>query len=170
MVTLRATGKVQKYLPPAVEVSADSDTALGDWYVNRVFVGRQPLLLLVSELSLLAVVVPARDARTLPLRLRELVGARLERLGVRRKVLASELLAMGEVVVAKTNSRSVLGTMNDFAFLMPSYWEAGASQLQGLAAVEGRLAETPCLVSRKLSESFYPVEKAEQLLTAKWSP
>jgi len=28
-----------------------SDTALGDWYVNRLIVDRQPLLLLVSAAS-----------------------------------------------------------------------------------------------------------------------
>src|SRR3972149_6891191 len=56
MVVLRATQKLAKVLPPSADAAAESDTALGDWYVNRLIVDRQPLLLLVSARSLLAIV------------------------------------------------------------------------------------------------------------------
>jgi hypothetical protein len=53
MVILRPTKKLASLLPAAQPVPVCSDTALGDWYVNRIVVDRQPLLLLVSSTSLL---------------------------------------------------------------------------------------------------------------------
>jgi hypothetical protein len=49
MVVLRPTRKLFRDLPPSSELTAESDTALGDWYVNRLVVDRRPLLLLVSS-------------------------------------------------------------------------------------------------------------------------
>ncbi|MGE0815498.1 MAG: hypothetical protein AB7O28_13985 [Vicinamibacterales bacterium] len=57
------------------------DTALGDWYANRVGVDRHPLLLLVSATSPLAIVVPARDLRGPSGRLAVLVEDVPERVG-----------------------------------------------------------------------------------------
>jgi hypothetical protein len=55
MVLLRATQKVLRLLPESAGGVIDSSTtALGDWYVNRLIVDRQPLLLLVSSTSRLA--------------------------------------------------------------------------------------------------------------------
>ena len=56
-------------LPSPSAIVAVSDTALGDWYVNRLVVDRQPLLLLVSSSSLLPLLMPARGVRSLPERL-----------------------------------------------------------------------------------------------------
>ena len=81
MVILRATLKVLHSLPKPTATSNTSDTALGDWYVNRVVVDRRPLLLLVSSKSLLPMLEPARDVRGLPGRLDLLVAGRLQRLG-----------------------------------------------------------------------------------------
>ena len=78
MVTLRPTRKLRTALPVA-ESAAISDTALGDWYVNRLLVDRQPLLLLVSSASLLPIVVRARDVRALPRHIGDMVARRLAR-------------------------------------------------------------------------------------------
>jgi hypothetical protein len=79
MVVLRATKKLLSKLPAAHSRVAGSDTALGDWHVNRLVVDRQPLLLLVSSCSLLSILAPARDVRILPNRLATLVASRLRR-------------------------------------------------------------------------------------------
>jgi uncharacterized protein DUF6933 len=63
MVILRPTKKLGALLPPEKSVPVSHDTALGDWYVNRIVVDRQPLLLLVSSASLLPLLLPARDVR-----------------------------------------------------------------------------------------------------------
>jgi hypothetical protein len=123
MVILRPTRKLRSSLPTAA-VSACSDTALGDWYVNRIVVDRQPLLLLVSSASLLPLLVPARDVRALPDRLSALVESRLRRSDVEPQVIARELQAMHPIAVERTVDRSVLGIMVDFAKAIPYYLEA----------------------------------------------
>lgn len=91
MVILRATQKVLRLLPQSGHDPGASDAALGDWYVNRIVIARQPLLLLVSEKSLLSVLSPARDVKGLPKRLPETVAARLRRLGIDETVVAAEM-------------------------------------------------------------------------------
>ena len=94
MVILRPTRKLRALLPRAESVPPCSDTALGDWYVNRVVVDRQPLLLLVSSASLLPMLLPARDVRGLPARLGALVAARLRRCGIDAHTIDAEQQAM----------------------------------------------------------------------------
>ena len=169
MVILRATKKVLRYLPPPVESLGESGTALGDWYVNRVGVGRQPMLLLVSANSLLPLLTPARDVRGLPDRLVELVAARLLRLGVDERLIKAEKSAMGEVVVGRTASRSVLGIMNDFARLIPFYLDPRYGDVVSLKSVEARLADTPCRVTSRVGKALWPDREARELLERKWT-
>ena len=145
MVYLRATQKVLHRLPPKAPEEGASDSALGDWFVNRVVVDRQPLLILVSGTSLLPVLEFARDVRSLPKRLPSIVRQRLERLGIQRHLIEPEVEAMLDVRVAATNNRSVVGTMVDFMKAVPYYlpenerW--GESEL---SQAEAKLAVTPC--------------------------
>ncbi len=169
MVILRPTRKLQALLPPRGAVLDSSDTALGDWYVNRLTVDRQPLLLLVSAASLLPMLLPARGVRRLPERLAALVGQRLQRCGVNPLVIGAETRAMGEVVVAPTIDRSVLGIMVDFSKAVSWYLEPGGWSEATLPEVEARLAETPCHASRAVDRVVFPDRKAPELLNAKWA-
>lgn len=166
MVILRPTRKLRSALPTTDAPDA-SDTALGDWYVNRVVVGRQPLLLLVSSTSLLPIVLPARDVRSLPQRLGALVAARLQRLGIGADMIAAEVRAMQPVVVAPTVSRSVLGTMVDFAKAIPYYSISTYRGAPGLAGLEDWLAETPCHAAWSADRVVFPDRKAVELLMAR---
>jgi len=145
-----------------------SANALGDWYANRVVVDRRPIVLLVSSKSLLSVLVFARDVKTLPDRVAQVVGDRLRRLPVSEDIVAAEVEAMAQVRVGKTIDRSVTGQMVDFAKALPYYlpidgWDEGT-----LRQAEDRLAETPCHSSRPLSEVVWPVRAAVQLLQSTW--
>lgn len=169
MVILRGTKKVLRSLPPPVDPTEESTTALGDWFVNRIVVDRQPLLLLLSAKSLLAALVPARDVRGFPDRFPEVVADRLLRLGIEQRLVDLEVHTMSPVAIAKTNDRSVLGFMNDFSkavpfYLDPRYWDAASLQ-----TVEARLGKTPCHASKGLANSFFPDKKTKELLVAKWS-
>src|SRR2546427_11217169 len=104
MVILRPTRKLRSLLP-TVAVSTQSDTALGDWYVNRIVVACQPLLLVVSSTSLLPMLLPARDVRSLPGRLGALVTSRLRRCGIEAAAIFGEQQAMHPVAVAPTVDR-----------------------------------------------------------------
>lgn len=167
MVILRPTTKLRSQLPVG-EVSAQGNNALGDWYVNRVVVARQPLLLLVSSTSLLPIVVPARDVRSLPDRLPALVEARLQRLGVHADLIAAELRSMVPVVTAATLDRSIRGTLNDFAKAMPYYLDSVTPGPRSLAGLEAWLAQTPCHSASIGDRVVFPDSKAPDVLVTKW--
>ena len=168
MVILRPTKKLRSLLPTAPTVPICSDTALGDWYVNRIVVDRQPLLLLVSSASLLPMLLPARDVRRLPERLGRLVEGRLRRCGIDVRAIEAELQAMGPVVIGATVNRSVLGIMVDFAKAVPYHLEPGQWSDDTLLLVEERLAETPCHSARSTDRVIFPDRKAPELLRGKW--
>ena len=169
MVVLRATQKVLKLLPESAGSSVTSTTALGDWYVNRIVVDRQPLLLLVSSTSLLSVITPARDVKGLPRRLAAIVEERLRRIGIDQNTLALEVDATSVVTVAKTVDRSVTGQMVDFAKAIPYYLPQSGWSEGELKAVEDRLAETPCRASGPRQGVIFPGEVAFGLLKSAWS-
>lgn len=166
MVILRPTKKLRSLLP-TVAVSTQSDTALGDWYVNRIVVERQPLLLLVSSTSLLSVVMPARDVRSLPDRLGAVVASRLRRFGIEPQAIEAELQAMHPVIVAPTVDRSVLGTMVDLAKGV-RYYSGDLRTDRGLAGLEDWLAETPCRSGLPYDRVVFPADKAPDLLRTTW--
>jgi hypothetical protein len=168
MVILRRTRKLSACLPATETVPAGSDTALGDWYVTRLVVDRQPLLLLVSSTSLLPILIPARDVRGLSSRLPALVEARLRRCGIDEGVITAEVRAMSSVVIGPTRDRSVLGIMVDFAKAVPFHVEPGQWDEGTLRAVEERLAETPCHAARPDSQVIVPEKKASEALMTKW--
>jgi uncharacterized protein DUF6933 len=168
VVVLRATKKVLASLSAAWRGVVASDTALGDWYVNRLVVDRQPLLLVVSSRSLLSILVPARDVRALPSRLPVLVGTRLRRLGIARELIDAEVAAMDPVIVAVTQDRSVLGSMVDFAKAIPAYLPIEGWDMTTLPFIESRLAETPCRVSDRFDTAIFPDRATPELLAARW--
>jgi hypothetical protein len=169
VVVLRATQKVLKLLPEPVSGPVASGTALGDWYVNRILVDRQPLLLLVSSTSRLAVVTPARNVRALPGRLAALIEERIRRLGIDAVTLALEVQATRVVRVGKTVDRSVTGQMVDFAKAIPYYLPEGEWGEADLVLVEDRLGETPCLAGGSFEDVIFPRGTAIRLLERRWS-
>ena len=169
MVILRPTRRLSNALPVSEATSIKSDTALGDWYVNRIVVDRRPLLLLVSSTSLLPMVVPARDVKGLPSRLAGVVEARLRRLGIASRTIEAETRAMSPVVIARTDNRSVLGIAVDFAKSLPYYLESGSWDDSTLQQAEDKLAETPCHAARTFEQVVFPEKKAPEVLRMKWA-
>ncbi len=168
MVVLRRTRKLRASLPDSGAGLSTSDTALGDWYVNRIVVDRRPLLLLVSSATLLPILIPARDVRTLPDRLAGIVEARLRRCAIEASVIKAEIDAMSSVAVGATIDRSVLGILVDFAKCVPFHLEPGQWEERVLPAVETRLAETPCYASGPDNRVIFPDRRAPEALVSKW--
>lgn len=169
MMVLRATKKVLKSLPVSADEAGTSEAALGDWYVNRIVVDRQPLLLLVSAESLLLMLTPARDVKNLPQRVARMVEDRLRRLGVDEHLIRAEVAAMDRVHVGPTQDRSVSGQMVNFARVIPHLLAEGEWDDSDLRYVEDKLAEMPCRVSRKHGEAIFPYRAAARLLHEKWA-
>lgn len=141
MFTLRCTTKLLKRLKVSPDPTPPpSSTRLGDWYANLVYVDRQQLILCASEVARLPVLLRARDAEPLAVRLPNAVREMLTALGVLEHTVRDEIAEMSEVVMSATASRSVLGSLNDYTYLLEGYWEPNAMLLD----VALRIADAPC--------------------------
>ncbi len=140
MFTLRCTAKLLKQLRvPPQPATEECSTRLGDWYANILW-GRPRVILCVSERTLLPLLVAAPKLGLLIPALRDSVGEMLRRLGVPDAAIAEEQAAMAAASVDRTANRRVLGTMNDFAFLV-DVRKRNPGSLMDLAY---ELSKTPC--------------------------
>ncbi len=161
MVVLRCTAKLLKKLKMEKEPLKDpgsSTTVLGDWYANIVYVERRPLVLAVSEKSLLPLLVPARDLDQLSNHLMRALVERIQRMGIPDTIIRQEMSRMEPFFYGKTANRSVLGSMNDFAYLLKTIPRVHPDW--GLVDMMDSLGDTPC---SPLGYQF-PSEKAGELL------
>jgi hypothetical protein len=141
MVYLRCTKRLLERLrvPPARDDS-EPTTRLGDWYGNLLFRPGQQLVLLVNQRTLLPVITQAAPTASIPARFPTAVADVLRALGVPAPAVEAELREMSDVRIGRTNSRQVLGSMTDFAYLLDAHLEHG----RPLAEASHRLAHTPC--------------------------
>ena len=142
MFTVHATANLrQRVKAPLVDSPSAATTALGDWYATAMF-WRPQVVLLVNQTTLLPVLMPLAPAATLLDRFPTQLGDVLDALEVDPRFVADEVATTIDGHWAKTNNRSVTGTMNEFAFL------AGVDHDQhrspDLTAMAVRLAGTPC--------------------------
>jgi uncharacterized protein DUF6933 len=143
LITLRCTEKLRKKLKlPKLGDGPPSTTALGDWFGQPVSTRHARVILLVSEKSRLAVLIHARQLDRFEQRFTDAVAELLRDLGVSAESISRERAAMGDLVYARTNSRSVLGTMNDYTFALRIYLEEEPEKTLHEIAV--LLSETPC--------------------------
>jgi hypothetical protein len=117
--TARLRRDAERQLAPA-RTRDRSDTALGDWFANRLNVGPQRYIVATNGATLLTIVVPARDLGSLHGRMADTLDRLLEHLGAGAAARRAEVAAMREVRVARTDSRRVLGSMTHLAGLA---WE-----------------------------------------------
>ena len=78
------------------------------------------------------------------------------------------LLPMTPVVIAKTDDRSVVGFLVDFAKMIPYHLEADAWDERTLPSVEAKLARTPCHAGKRFEDVFFPDRAAAKLLVERW--
>lgn len=143
MYALRCTGRLLARLKvtPARTV-VDPTTRLGDWYATVLQAGRTPLVLALSDRTLLPVVLPARDLSHVPQHLADAVRQVLIALGAPADAIEHEHAAMNDPVIAPTASHRVLGSMSDLIrMLKPARTSHPEMSLLDLAL---DLAKAPC--------------------------
>lgn len=140
MLIVRATKKLLDcFDPPDPDEGLASTTLLGDWYATAWF-WRPQVALLVSEVTLLPVLMPLAPAATLLQRFGRQLELVLAAHGTPAEFIDGELREMGQVRLAKTASRSVVGIMNEFGYPADA-WRQDEPDLLALAV---HLAATPC--------------------------
>jgi len=143
MVVLRCTLKLLVRLKQAGDLPAvESTTRLGDWYGNILQLGRRQHLLFISERSRLPVVLPIRELQRLATVFPDAVCERLAIVGVTAADIADE--RMSELAFGRTRNRSLLGTLNDFAFMAQS-GDARRTEPESPEELMRFLARTPIL-------------------------
>jgi hypothetical protein len=114
-------------------------TKLGDWYANILYTRPRQLVLCVSERTLLPLLIEAAGTSPIDARIREALTKMLRSLGVSGDKIDAELLAMTDMVVSTTASRTILGSMNDFTQMF-SYFPPEMPSFE----VARDLAKSPC--------------------------
>ncbi|MGH8773217.1 MAG: DUF6933 domain-containing protein, partial [Burkholderiales bacterium] len=143
---MRRLGGSEKVVAPAPPTNA-----LGDWYVNLLHIDRIQMVMATSERSLLTVLLPARDLRrSLIPNLCDMMGMLLLEIGVAPELAAREIEAMQPAVVRRTESRSVLASMNDFALALRWHVREGLPPMEIML----RFADTPKSALREDGHNF----------------
>ena len=105
--------------PPGQAVNA-----LGHWYANVLTLNRTPLVVAISERSLLSVVLTGAPFSSLATRFPHALAQLLQALGVPEDQVAAEVACMFPLTIAATASRKLLGCLNQYAFELSVHLEA----------------------------------------------
>ncbi len=141
MFTVHGTRKLLDRVKAPVVEACEATTLLGNWYATALFWNPRQVALFVNEKTLLPVFVPLAPASSLGDRIGESVGLVLDALGVGIDVLLQETAEMVDVSFAKTTNRSVVGSMNEFAYHAEFRNGEGWDDLTAIAV---DLADMPC--------------------------
>ncbi len=115
MIVIRPTATLAKRMKVKLQpTQCTSDAKLGDWYAVDFVLHRKQFILCVSSASRLAVVMDSAPYAKFPNRLCDAVTEVLGAIGVSEPVIQQEQFAMSEFTLAKTESRSILGTANEY--------------------------------------------------------
>jgi hypothetical protein len=139
VLVLRGTKKFLDRVGSPQPEPPESTTALGDWYATVLF-WRPQVALFVNEATLLPVLVSLAPARTVPARLPEAVELVLSLQGLSGAFIRREVEAMQATTLAKTANRSLIGVLNEFAFLA----EQRQTSRGNLVELSLRLSDVPC--------------------------
>jgi hypothetical protein len=140
MIIVHGTRGFRDRVPgPAAGPGDASTTLLGAWYAT-VIRWRRPAALFVNELTLLPLVMPLAPAKTLLHRLPDALAELLSAHRVPAQLIEVELAQALEHRLAATANRSLVGVMNEFAYLA----DLDRAENPDLLRMSMRLATTPC--------------------------
>lgn len=141
MFTLHCTKKLLDRVQQQIAVPCNANTRLGNWYATALF-WKPQMALLVNERTLLPVMMPLAPSATLARRFPVALKDVLQGLDVPAAFIQAEIEGMNDVVYAKTANRSLIGMLNEFAFLAEAFRDRGG--LVDPFALSLKLAGVPC--------------------------
>jgi hypothetical protein len=138
---LHCTQKLLKRLNPEVVEIGRSTTTLGNWYAT-VLPWKPQIAMLVNERTLVPALMPLAPAADLTKRFPGALADILAAHGVPDSFIESEISQMQAIKYARTQNRSIVGIMTQFAYLAEAYRVGDKNN--DLIALSLRLAHTPC--------------------------
>lgn len=161
MTHLRCSAQLLRRIGPVTteQMHADSPPGrLGDWYARIVATRPRHLVLCTNERTLLSVVVPLVPRDGLVDRFVAAAQHRIGQIDAPAAARMQERAALADVQIGRCTNRSVIGTMNQFAFAVELWLDDHSSQdLEGLGEW---LCDTPCSALR----TDWPWMEAQLLL------
>ena len=108
---------------PANTDDPKSDGRLGEWYanVNSLPFRGKSVGIFFNVNTYLTILVPGKGARKMLPEFVERTGHLLQRLDVPQHLIDAEMNAMQEIRLLRTNSRSILGSMNEIGHRLDAY-------------------------------------------------
>ena len=137
-----------------------SDTLLGDWSAIDLHICRQQLILAVCEKARLGVLCKAAPYSSWPERFIKSTKVLLLAIGIDPVKVDEEVLRMREFFFAKTNNRSVLGSINDYRAHIEFRIQSGRNSPEDYLDL-GQLSETPVSILKYQ----FPREVAAEILS-----
>ena len=147
MVIIRPTGRIAKR--KKVKLSSNeqlSSTTLGDWYALDLVIERRQYILCTNEKGRLSVILHAAPYAEFHRRISKAVADVLREIGVSDEKTAADISKMTDLVLAKTTNRSVLGSMNEFRFMLQAHSQRGRFRHEKLFKMSLCLADTISLI------------------------
>jgi hypothetical protein len=141
MLYLHCTQKLLKRLNPELIEVGNSTTKLGNWYAT-FSPWKTQIAMFVNERTLFPVLMPLAPATTLAARFPGVLADILAANEIPPSFIESEVSQMQVVKYAKTQNRSVVGIMTEFAYLAKGY--RAYEKMRDLMALSLKLAHTPC--------------------------
>ncbi len=166
MYTIHGTQKLRDRVKAPLEPVVDEPTpVLGNWYATAIF-WRPTVALFVNERHLLSVLLPLAPAKTLTERFPAQLGLVLDALGADPGFVAAEVAASADGRWAKTASRSMTGTQNEFIALLERRRRHRGPE--DLVVLSTYLASIPCTPLYREGRHRFP-ERELAALSAAWS-
>jgi hypothetical protein len=119
---IRCTKKLQKEMGLAksvLEAAEPSLTRLGPWHANLIYIDRRKCVLFTNDKTLFNFIAPdvsRAQIRNLAELFRGWLSCVLADEGFPQEIIESVLAEHADIVYGNTNSKSVLGSMNDIAY------------------------------------------------------
>lgn len=147
MIVIRPTASLAKRMKlKLTSTDQKSESQLGDWYAVDFILSRRQFILCVSSLPRLAVVMEAAPYATFPERLCDAVTEVLKSIGVSEGNVQAERIKMDRFTIAKTENKSILGTLNDYRFQLEASDQMGRLDLSDTLKMSLYLSKTISLV------------------------
>lgn len=149
MAIIHCTQKLLKELgnPHLVESTDVNSGELASWYANLLRINRRKCILFTNEKTLYSFLVPNvvkehfKDFKTVFL---TYLCFNLQAEGFGRDIIEKMREEHKELSLAKTANRSVLGSMNDFAFQYECYMDIPGGTLNAnILAINSRVNDSP---------------------------
>jgi hypothetical protein len=123
----------------------DDRGVLGNWGALSFPTQLGDVVILANQRTMLCALAPLGSLEDMVVRLRSVVRAELERLGVPLEKIESEDDALADLSLAKSSDRSLLGSMNDLAGHVQWYVEdeLAARRRPDIERIQLQLNETP---------------------------